>query len=119
MTEPHMPGKENVVARAIYHDRLDAATFEFRIETREGGYALIHGFAGHDLNTEEFFQWEYEMKSMLPEPHAETPQSNFAVESLLAQWKEATIPRFEDLDEARRRRDVERLRPPQPSDEPR
>ena len=35
-----------IIASATYQDRGDSVSFEFRIEEREGGYALIHGLAG-------------------------------------------------------------------------
>ena len=94
-----------IIARAIYQDKLDAATFEFRIETRPDGYALIHGLAGRqELQTEEFFDSQAVLDSMLPTPYPETPQMNFAVESLLSQWASAMTLTQYDVDEAHRGR---------------
>ena len=108
-----------IIARAIYQDRLDIETYEFRVEERPEGFALIHGIAGTDMQTEEFFTREHEMRSMLPTPYPETPSCNLAVESLLAQWSSVFTLTQYDIDEARRMIDgwVERPRP-QPSGEP-
>jgi hypothetical protein len=90
-----------VIARAIYCDRGDVETYEYRIEARGSeGYALIHGVAGRDdLETEEIFSQEYELRSMLPEGRYGGPSYNEAVAALLEQWRQAIVPTISDLTE--------------------
>ena len=94
-----------MIARALYQDRDDAETYEFRIESvQDEGYVLFHGIAGRDdLETGEFFTHEYILRSMLPTPYPENPTCNLAVESLVRQWKAAMVPHIEDMDADLRR----------------
>ena len=107
-----------IIARAIYQDKTDPATYEYRIEERPDGFALMHGIAGTDMQAEEHFGHEYEMRSMLPTPYPETPSCNLAVESLLDQWTAIFKITQYDVDQARRMIDcwVDKPRP-QPSDD--
>jgi len=88
-----------IIARALYCDRDDVETYEYRIEGRGSeGYALIHGVAGRDdRETEEIFSQEYELRSMLPEVRDGAASYNEAVASLLAQWRQAMVPSLSDL----------------------
>ena len=112
-----------VIARALYQDRYDVETYEFRIESvQDEGFILYHGIAGRDdLETGEFFTHEYILRSMLPTPYPQNPSCNAAVDSLMRQWRLTMVPHiddlkadlrrhaagdgvFDDLDEYRRRR---------------